>query len=82
LKPFFLSSGPHHAFIRNRPPDFHGPRFGGQDRAGAHACLYGGTVAAPIYPSGLSIAQLAQNFLSAPLIFLFLLGVRNQFKIK
>ena len=48
----------------------------------AHACLYGGTVSTPIYPSGLSIAQLAQNLLSAPLIFLFLLGVRNQFKIK
>lgn len=48
----------------------------------AHACLYGGTIQEPVFPSGLSVWQIAQNVLSAPLIFLFLLGVRNQFKIK
>ncbi len=48
----------------------------------AHACLYGGTVGAPVFPSGISIWQIVQNLLSAPIIFLFLLGVRNNFKIK
>jgi purine-cytosine permease-like protein len=48
----------------------------------AHACLYGGSVGAPVFPSGISIWQIVQNFLSAPLIFLFLLGIRNNFKIK
>jgi hypothetical protein len=48
----------------------------------AHACLYGGTIQEPVFPSGLSVWQIVQNLLSAPLIFLFLLGVRNNFKIK
>ncbi|MDZ4789838.1 MAG: pentapeptide repeat-containing protein [Hyphomicrobiales bacterium] len=48
----------------------------------AHACLYGGSIQEPVFPPGPSFAQVGQNLLSAPLIFLFLLAVRNQFKIK
>jgi len=48
----------------------------------AHACLYGGTTATPVVPSSINMVQLLQNILSAPLIFLFLLGLRNQFKLK
>jgi hypothetical protein len=56
---------------------------GSETRIGqAHACLYGGNIQEPVFPSRISVLQLAQNLVSAPLIFLFLLGVRNQFKIK
>jgi hypothetical protein len=44
-------------------------------------CLYGKTKGSPNCPSGLGW-QTLQSLLSAPLIFLFLLAVRNRFKIK
>jgi hypothetical protein len=44
-------------------------------------CLYGLTNGTPNYPSGMSW-QTIQSLMSAPLIFLFLLAVRNSFKIR
>ncbi|MDX2265149.1 MAG: pentapeptide repeat-containing protein [Hyphomicrobiales bacterium] len=43
-----------------------------------HECLYGAAQA----PSGVALIQLGQNLVSAVLLFLLLLGVRNRFKIK
>ncbi len=43
-----------------------------------HACLYG----EPQAPSGIALIQLGQNLLSAAVLFVMLLGIRNRFKIK
>jgi hypothetical protein len=51
----------------------------------SYACLYGSDGKdglSPIMPDGVVFAGLAQTILSAALIFLFLLGLRNYFRIK
>jgi uncharacterized protein YjbI with pentapeptide repeats len=53
--------------------------------AKSYACLYGSDGKdglSPIMPDGVVFAGLAQTILSAALIFLFLLGLRNYFRIK
>ena len=47
-----------------------------------YACLYGEERGAPIIPDAVAFAGMAQTLLSAALIFLFLLAVRNHFRIK
>jgi hypothetical protein len=61
--------------------------FGGSDKlASAHYCLYGADVempsSQPRIPDNVAFAGIGQALLSAPLIFLFLLAVRNHFRIK
>jgi hypothetical protein len=55
----------------------------GEETKAIYTCLYGADKGGvfPI-PTWSPFLQGAQNVLSAFLIFLFLLGVRNQFKIK
>jgi len=57
----------------------------------AYACLYGTTSLnaagaangdIPIIPDSVAYLSIAQTLLSATLIFLFLLAVRNHFRIK
>ncbi len=49
----------------------------------SYLCLYGGDVAQPSIPTSVTLLEsFVQMPISAILIFLFLLGVRNQFKIK
>jgi len=56
---------------------------GGSEKiAQAYACLYGEERGAPLIPDAVAFAGMAQTLLSAPLIFLFLLSVRNHFRIK
>jgi uncharacterized protein YjbI with pentapeptide repeats len=56
---------------------------GGSDKlAQTYACLYGEERGAPLIPDVVAYAGMAQTLLSAPLIFLFLLAVRNHFRIK
>ena len=57
-----------------------------------HACLFGidvtttagrvGAKLVPVVPYGVNLLGLLQTILSAALLFLFLLAVRNMFKIK
>ncbi len=55
---------------------------GSEKLAQAYACLYGEERGAPIIPDAVAFAGMAQTLLSAALIFLFLLAVRNHFRIK
>ena len=55
-----------------------------EEASAVYSCLYGvkpGTTE-PFIPISSAFIQIGQNVLSAVLIFLFLLAVRNQFKIK
>ena len=56
----------------------------GEETKAIYACLYGAADGNGVFPiPGWSpFLQVLQNLLSAFLIFLFLLGVRNKFKIK
>lgn len=47
-----------------------------------YACLYGEERGAPLIPDAVAFAGMVQTLLSAALIFLFLLAVRNHFRIK
>lgn len=55
---------------------------GSEKLAQTYACLYGEERGAPIIPDAVAFMGMAQTLLSAPLIFLFLLAVRNHFRIK
>lgn len=49
----------------------------------AYTCLYNGVTSAKLNASSLlSFVQIGQNVLSAVLFFLFILGIRNNYKIK
>ena len=54
----------------------------------AYGCLYGvvinaaGAAETPIVPYGVALLGIAQAILSAALVFLLLLGIRNQFRIR
>ena len=48
----------------------------------AYACLYGGTTTEPVVPVSVPFLQMGQTLWSAIFIFLFLLALRNHFKIK
>jgi hypothetical protein len=52
----------------------------------AHACLYGlvqvGTQSLPLIPDGVTFAGLCQILISGVLIFLFVLAVRNRFRMQ
>ncbi len=55
-----------------------------EEVSAVYSCLYGvkpGTIE-PFIPISSAFIQIGQNVLSGVLIFLFLLAVRNQFKIK
>ena len=47
-----------------------------------YACLYGIQESAPVIPYVVTFASIIQFFVSAVLLFLFLLAVRNHFRIK
>ena len=47
-----------------------------------YACLYGIQESAPVIPYVVSFASVIQFFVSAVLLFLFLLAIRNHFRIK
>ena len=47
-----------------------------------YACLYGIQESAPVIPYAVTFASVIQFFVSAVLLFLFLLAVRNHFRIK
>lgn len=48
----------------------------------SYACLYGKNELDPIMPDAVVFVGIAQTILSAVLIFLFLLALRNYFRIK
>ena len=50
--------------------------------AQSYACLYGKNERVPIMPDAVVLAGIVQTILSAVLIFLFLLALRNYFRIK
>jgi hypothetical protein len=56
----------------------------GEEIKAIYSCLYGDADSKGVYriPALSPFLQVVQNLLSAFLIFLFLLGVRNQFRIK
>lgn len=59
------------------------PGLGGSEKlTQSNLCLYGETGGLPVLPDAVVYAGIAQAILSALLIFLFLIAVRNHFRIK